>query len=106
MHLSETAPLAEIKTAYRNRARLCHPDKVRGPGAAERFVRLNQTYETLVQLKSEVECMPTLLTGASTAYPSRCCTTAKWLTDGMAWLRVCVAVGECGCGRLMWGVGG
>src|SRR2546423_5529093 len=45
--LAPTASPAEIRRAYRERARRLHPDVNRAPDAAARFAALTEAYETL-----------------------------------------------------------
>src|SRR2546423_8270526 len=45
--LTPTASPAEIRRAYRERARRLHPDVNRAPDAAARFATLAEAYETL-----------------------------------------------------------
>ena len=45
--VSPNADAAEIKAAYRRRAKELHPDRNRAPDAAARFRLLNEAYEAL-----------------------------------------------------------
>src|SRR5438874_6234770 len=45
--LATTASPAEIRRAYRERARRLHPDVNRAPDAAARFAALTEAYDTL-----------------------------------------------------------
>lgn len=45
------ATLAEIKKAYRQKAKLWHPDLNHNPGARERFIEINEAYEYLIRHK-------------------------------------------------------
>jgi len=46
--VSESASEAEIASAFRAKAKLCHPDANKDPGAAERFTQLGQAREALL----------------------------------------------------------
>ncbi len=46
------ASLGEIKKAYRQKARLYHPDISKEPDAEERFIEVNEAYEYLLARKS------------------------------------------------------
>jgi hypothetical protein len=50
--LQKNAPLDEIKKAYREKAKILHPDKNKRPDAHEKFILLNEAYEYLHNLKT------------------------------------------------------
>lgn len=45
--IESDASLAEIKTAFRQKASLFHPDKNASPDAPEKFREIKQAYDTL-----------------------------------------------------------
>ncbi|GAB1609052.1 dnaJ homolog subfamily C member 16-like [Argonauta hians] len=45
--VSRHASSQEIKKAYKNLARIWHPDKNRDPDATDKFMKINEAYETL-----------------------------------------------------------
>ncbi|XP_065187590.1 dnaJ homolog subfamily C member 22-like [Sycon ciliatum] len=49
--LSENATDAEIKAAYRKMAKLYHPDRNRDANASEKFMKLQEAYETLQRVR-------------------------------------------------------
>jgi hypothetical protein len=42
-----TATISEIKKAYRNKARLYHPDSSKDPGTTQKFVEITEAYDIL-----------------------------------------------------------
>lgn len=50
--VAPNATLAEIKKAYRLKAKLLHPDVNKAPDAQEQFILLNEAYEYLESLKT------------------------------------------------------
>lgn len=50
--ISPRASLAEIKKAYRKKARQYHPDVSKEPDAEEKFIEVNEAYEYLLKRKS------------------------------------------------------
>ena len=48
LEISVTATDAEIKKAFRSKAKLVHPDVNKSPEANELFIRINEAYETLL----------------------------------------------------------
>ncbi len=48
--ISENADIAEIKNAFRRKAKACHPDINKSPGAHERFIDINEAYIYLTNL--------------------------------------------------------
>lgn len=50
--LPTTASLKEIKTAYKRKALLLHPDKNDSADARDKFIELNEFYEILVNYKT------------------------------------------------------
>jgi len=50
--LNESASLKEIKSAYRSKAKLLHPDVNSSPNAQEEFVQLHEAYEYLLHFKT------------------------------------------------------
>ncbi len=50
--LQPGATLQDIKQAYRDKAKMYHPDLNKSPGAKEKFIEVNEAYEFLVRLKS------------------------------------------------------
>lgn len=49
--VDQDAGFAEIKSAYRKKAKLYHPDISKLPDARERFIELNEAYEYLINRK-------------------------------------------------------
>jgi curved DNA-binding protein CbpA len=49
LEISENASAAEIKKAYRKKARLWHPDICRLPEAQQKFIELTEAYEYLLK---------------------------------------------------------
>ncbi|XP_064641838.1 dnaJ homolog subfamily C member 16-like [Lineus longissimus] len=45
--VDRTSTTREIKKAYKNLARIWHPDKNKDPGANDQFTKINEAYETL-----------------------------------------------------------
>lgn len=52
--LRTSATLQEIKRAYREKAKIYHPDLNKSPGSQEKFIAVNEAYEFLIRLKSGV----------------------------------------------------
>lgn len=50
--LPRSASLKEIKTAYKRKALLLHPDKNKSADAKEKFIELNEFYDILVNYKT------------------------------------------------------
>ena len=50
--LAPGASLEEIKHAYREKAKLYHPDLNKSPDAQERFIEINEAYEFLLHLNT------------------------------------------------------
>jgi len=50
--LTKSASLKEIKSAYRSKAKLLHPDVNSSPNAQEEFVQLHEAYEYLLHFKT------------------------------------------------------
>lgn len=48
----ETATLEEVKKAYRNKARLLHPDKNKAANAKDQFILLHEAYEYITDVKT------------------------------------------------------
>jgi len=49
--LNDTASLAQIKRAYRYKAKLYHPDVYKAPDAHEKFMLVNEAYAYLIKMK-------------------------------------------------------
>ncbi|MDQ3073929.1 MAG: DnaJ domain-containing protein [Bacteroidota bacterium] len=52
LELDKDASVANIKKAYRSKAKVLHPDKNRSPNSHEEFVLLSEAYEYLIDLKT------------------------------------------------------
>ncbi|HLG34696.1 MAG TPA: J domain-containing protein [Bacteroidia bacterium] len=50
--VTHTATLAEIKKAFRTRAKELHPDLNKNSGSHQQFILLNEAYEYLINLKT------------------------------------------------------
>ncbi|HCW06494.1 MAG TPA: hypothetical protein DGG95_03905 [Cytophagales bacterium] len=50
--ISENASIEDIKRAYRQKAKLLHPDKNKNSDAHEQFILLNEAYDCLLSIKS------------------------------------------------------
>lgn len=50
--ISNTAGIAEIKSAYRRLAKKFHPDLNKDPEAHNKFILVNEAYEFLIRIKS------------------------------------------------------
>lgn len=51
--LPEDASLNDIKKAYRNKAKLYHPDVSKDPDANEKFIVINEAYEFLINFRTQ-----------------------------------------------------
>jgi hypothetical protein len=49
--ISSKASINEIKRAYRQKARVLHPDKNKAPNANDQFILLTEAYECLINIK-------------------------------------------------------
>lgn len=54
LEVSIRASLAEVKRAYRRKARQHHPDRDKSPGATERMQEINDAYARIVEALEEV----------------------------------------------------
>lgn len=52
LELSPSCTLADVRKAYRRKAKVMHPDVNKAPGAHEQFIQLREAYEYLVDIKS------------------------------------------------------
>lgn len=50
--VNKNSTLQNLKRAYRNKAKLLHPDINKSPNAQEKFILLNEAYEYLQNVKS------------------------------------------------------
>ena len=52
LQVNDTASFAEIKKAFRTRAKELHPDLNKSPDAHQQFILLNEAYEYFINLKT------------------------------------------------------
>ncbi len=52
LEIDDSATLADLKKAYRKKAKLLHPDVSKIPNAHEKFILLNEAYEYLQYVKT------------------------------------------------------
>lgn len=71
----------EVKTAYRSRARACHPDSTAGSADAGEFMRLHTAYSTLSDPAKRADYDRRLFLSAAAASFPRSAWRRTWETD-------------------------
>lgn len=62
-----SSTLAQVRAAYRQKAKVLHPDVNKAPGAHEQFIQLREAYEYLVDIKAGKLTTPSYSTTDNTA---------------------------------------